>query len=213
VYHSNLEAHVHIFGPLKLQNELIREFLERSTGLRCSCWEDPKHTISDIRTDQNPLVLWDCIDTDQDGLWAKLRMGLNSQSLLALFNVRPDIGISKEIIDLGVRGVFLENESPGIFTKGVQAILSGEFWFSRDILVKCLSDNGNSVETPQDTASYLTSREKEILVKLASGSTNRKIAEDLFISPHTVRTHIYKIFRKINVPNRLHAAFWATENL
>ena len=115
---SNMETHVHIFGPLRLQNELMCEFLERSTGLKCSFWEIPGQNISDLRTNLKTLILWDCIDTDPDSLWSKIDVGLKSESLLALFNVSPGLGISKEVVDRGVHGIFFDNESPTTFTKG-----------------------------------------------------------------------------------------------
>ncbi len=59
----------------------------------------------------------------------------------------------------------------------------------------------------------LSRREQEILALVSVGETNDEIAEKLFISRHTVKTHLYKIFRKINVSNRLHAALWAAHNL
>ena len=210
---SYVEAHVHIFGPLKLQNELICEFLERSTGLKCSCWEDSVQIVSDIKSDRNSLILWDCVDMDTVNLWTKLDVGLISHSFLALFNVSPNLRIHREAVNRGVRGVFFENEDPHVLTKGVQAILKGELWFSRDILTKCLLETGDTAKLPQDTRPRLTSREKEILIMVASGRPNNKIAEELCISLHTVKTHIYNIYKKINAPNRFQAALWAAKNL
>ena len=59
----------------------------------------------------------------------------------------------------------------------------------------------------------LTSREIEVLTVLASGVKNDEIASKLHISPHTVKTHLYTIYKKIEVDNRLQAVLWATKNL
>lgn len=47
---------------------------------------------------------------------------------------------------------------------------------------------------------------------VAVGATNEEIAEKLCISPHTVKTHIFNIFNKIDVSNRLQAGLWAAKN-
>lgn len=64
-----------------------------------------------------------------------------------------------------------------------------------------------------DDPSDLTQREIEILDLISKGASNKKIADVLFISPHTVKTHLHNIFKKINVTRRLQAALWAAKNL
>lgn len=51
----------------------------------------------------------------------------------------------------------------------------------------------------------VTKREKEILVHLAQGQTNRQISESLMLSPSTVRNHISNIFAKLKITNRSQA--------
>lgn len=68
-------------------------------------------------------------------------------------------------------------------------------------------------EAQEQNNELLTEREKQILNKLCKGATNHDIANALFISEHTVRTHIYNIFKKIKVKNRTQAMYWVTGNL
>ncbi len=56
------------------------------------------------------------------------------------------------------------------------------------------------------TKSQLTRREREVLCLLATGHTDRKIAELLTISPRTVNRHVCNIFGKLEVPGRAAAA-------
>ena len=75
--------------------------------------------------------------------------------------------------------------------------------------------DGNSQVLPAElskvSSNGLTKREKEILDKIASGNSNKDIADELYISLHTVKMHIYNIFRKIDVSSRTQAALWSAE--
>jgi LuxR family maltose regulon positive regulatory protein len=55
----------------------------------------------------------------------------------------------------------------------------------------------------------LTNREIEVLLKLAKGLSNKKIADSLYISPGTVKKHLYTIYRKLDVKNRHQAVIRA----
>lgn len=58
----------------------------------------------------------------------------------------------------------------------------------------------------------LTEREHEILLLVATGLSNAQIAEQLFIGPATVKTHVSNALMKIGVRDRVHAVIWAYEN-
>ena len=59
----------------------------------------------------------------------------------------------------------------------------------------------------------LSGREKEVLRFVAVGLGNDEIANKLNLSPHTVKTHLYHIYKKIGVTNRLQATLWAAAYL
>jgi len=67
--------------------------------------------------------------------------------------------------------------------------------------------NGGTVfaASPEGPSSPLSLREREVLGLLASGATNREIAAELHLSPHTVKEHTGKLYRKLDVRNRAEA--------
>jgi DNA-binding CsgD family transcriptional regulator/transcriptional regulator with GAF, ATPase, and Fis domain len=73
--------------------------------------------------------------------------------------------------------------------------------------------NGNNEITPSSKKllSKLTEREKEVLLLLATGLPNKKIAERLFVSPGTIKTHTLNIYEKMEVSNRSSAVVKAIE--
>lgn len=59
----------------------------------------------------------------------------------------------------------------------------------------------------------LTPKEIVTLKLLTGGNSNGSIAQQLHVSPHTVKTHIYNVFRKIHVSNRVQAVHWALQHV
>jgi two-component system response regulator DesR len=59
--------------------------------------------------------------------------------------------------------------------------------------------------TAEQPSPMLSEREREVLDLIAAGSTNREIAEQLFLSPHTVKEHTSAVYRKLQARNRAEA--------
>jgi len=210
---------IYIIGLQRMQNELIASFLEREANARCVVGEDLSHVpnISDKDAGQSELILLDCMGKNLDGCLTELESNdekkMSSGHFLALFNVDPCLGIEKRALRQGARGFFYEQDPLELLSKGIQTIFNGELWASREIMMKCvLEDNVREIKY-QKGVTVLTQREIEILTMVTVGAKNEKIADKLFISQHTVKTHLYNIFKKINVPNRLQAALWAAKHL
>jgi DNA-binding NarL/FixJ family response regulator len=208
---------IYILGPIQLQNSLMASFLERAVGAKCFSME----TLSGLGNgadDDAPdrkLVLWDCFGKNMQEFFLEYRANAQRISFVdsvALFNLSQGLGIEERIMPLGVQGFFYREDSLEKVAKGVKSIFKGELWVSRSIMSRYIKKGSNEKSLLKEGHSILTAREAEILALVASGATNEQIAEKLFLSRHTVKTHLYNIFKKINVPNRLQAVLWAAKN-
>jgi LuxR family transcriptional regulator of csgAB operon len=210
---------IYILGPMRLQNELVARRLEQETGLACLTGPDLS-TIAPAEQEHNPdrsaLILWDCQGRDSEELLSQLRSFCDqtaSDRHLALFNVDVEANKQQEYVWEGAEGIFYDQDPLDLFLKGVHTLLKGELWLSRDIMTRCIKQGSSRSKLPAADSTVLSPRQEEILALVAVGATNDEIADKLCISPHTVKTHLYNIYKKINVPNRFQAALWAAKNL
>ncbi|UCG12181.1 MAG: response regulator transcription factor [Deltaproteobacteria bacterium] len=209
----------YIVGPRRLQNELISYYMERELGSQCAVYPDIRELPfldEPPPGDRVNLVLWDCQGKDPEELLIELELcgeEALTRAHVVLLYVTRGLGFEEKIVWKGIRGFFYEQDPLDRVRKGIRTVLAGELWLSREIVTKCILEGKGRDYPYKERGSILTPREIEILVLVASWASNDEIAEKLHISHHTVKTHLYNIFKKINVPNRLQAALWATRNL
>ena len=111
-------------------------------------------------------------------------------------------------IQAGASGYLLKDEKPEIIVDAIKMIMEGGAPMSPSIAAKSLEllRNPKKFETTTETEDYsLSKREIEVLEQISKGSEYTKIAEDLFISPKTVRKHIENIYKKLHVHNKMQA--------
>ncbi|HCG7085837.1 TPA: helix-turn-helix transcriptional regulator [Vibrio parahaemolyticus] len=134
-----------------------------------------------------------------------------------LVNAEPNLRIESLLTWSNLKGLFYFEDDFDKVMMGLKGILNGENWLSRDILNQLighlLSLNNTVDELETRLEMELTRREMQVLSALCQGGSNLDIADSLFVSEHTVKSHLYSIFRKLEVKNRMQAITWAKRNL
>ncbi len=127
------------------------------------------------------------------------------ETIIAIYNVEDISLLAKFLCIQGVNGMFLHDESSDIIKKGMLALNQGELFFPREItnilMDRVKLDSGHTAIE----LSSLSKKEREILKTLSLGKTNNDIAEEMNLSFHTVKTHVYNIYKKLNINNRSEA--------
>jgi DNA-binding NarL/FixJ family response regulator len=212
------EGRLYILGPKNLQNELLCHVLNKELGTPSTILEQLS-TLSSVTEDKENtpretlLLLIDTAGLAPKRVLEELKnKNLCSNNVVAFFNLKRGLGIEQEAIRKGLRGFFYDNEGLALLLKGIRVLFDGQVWLSREILVEAVINGQDRKPSNIHEKTDLTQRELEVLALIATGANNKEVAEKLFISENTVKTHIYNIFRKINVPNRLQAALWMAHN-
>jgi len=118
-------------------------------------------------------------------------------------------------IKAGANGYLLKEIDAENLNKSILEVVSGGAPMSPSIALKTLKllRNPNAITDSQNLEEIkLTNRETEILEHLSKGLNYNSIADNLFISPSTVRKHIENIYRKLQVHNKLEAVQKAKKN-
>ena len=213
-------AYIQVVGENKLQNNLLLSFLKDKTGFDGKC-VNKLDSLSSSQKKENgfpQFLLMDWNSVNRENIWSEINSWRCKNPNLCFFafcNVDSKLEIEKLALANNIHGLFYKNDPPNIIPKAISAILNGDLWYSRKTLTTCILENNHSNNSSAyDTdADLLTLREREVLALIASGFSNQKIADELCISIHTVTTHTYNIYHKINVSNRLQATFWAIKHL
>ena len=112
-----------------------------------------------------------------------------------------------EALRAGASGYILKKTQPAKLLEGITELIQGGAPMSSQIASKVVAAFQNkSVATPTGTSlEVLSKRENEILEMLSTGLLYKEISDKLFITTETVRKHVYHIYEKLHVTNRVEA--------
>lgn len=116
-------------------------------------------------------------------------------------------------LQAGVDGYILKEANPSELTAAIKAVAAGGNYFDTQITNVLLQNITNTkyIHSDPNLIEQLTKRELEVLKLVGQGLSNKEIAEKLYVSEKTIKTHTSNIFSKLQVKSRTQAALYAVK--
>ncbi len=182
--------------------EVVGQASNGAEGVRLALELEPDVVCMDV---QMPVM---------DGIEATRRLheaGARSSVLILTTFDRDDFLF--ETLQAGAAGFMLKTAEAEELIEAVQVLGRGEGLLSPQVTRRVIARFAATrpPSAPDVAAEQLTAREHETLLALARGLTNAEIADELFVSPETVKTHVSNILMKLGLRDRIAAVIWAYE--
>ena len=192
-----------------LQTNLLAKLIENETKSPCNTCS----LLADIPSDTT-LLLIDCSNQSMEVLRDianEFHESGNYGIVAALFNARKESEHENLLDWPSINGLFYVDTSQNQLIRGLNCLLAGDYWVPRRLLHHFMDKSRRPPVKIVRPVSKLTKREKQILRFIHGGATNQDISSKLGVSEHTVKSHLYNVYKKIGARNRMEAANWVRD--
>ena len=200
-----------------LFQEAVRSVLEGEPDLRVVATAGDGHrAVAEAERHDPDLALLSANLINCDGFTATslIRDRVPGCRVVILAGDR-DHGALARAIEAGASGYLPQDCPLSEVIAAIHAVHRGDVLIPPNMLgelIERLAGRRNAREESRRLVASLTRREREILALLAQGADNEAMAEELFISPQTARTHVQNVLAKLGVHSRLEAAALVNKN-
>ena len=159
------------------------------------------------------LVLMDIDMPRMNGLDATQKaLEIMPELKIIAFSMFSDEEYYYKMIDRGVKGFILKTSGINELETAIKNVMDGDTYFSNELLRKIINNLGRPNTTKQTALDNLTEREIEVLQQICLGLSTEEIAEKLFISPKTVKSHKSNLLEKTVCKNTPALILFAIKN-
>lgn len=189
---------------------LLSNYPQFEVAATCSGGENLLRMVREYRPDI--LVLDLCLSKINSLDLIRAIQSEEPRPMVVIVTASLDENQLLEAIRLGVRGVILKNMIPDLFIRCLEKVYAGGEWLENRATSLVLEKLMKRDAERQNLANRLTPREAELLNLLAGGLRNQDIARQMFVSEGTVKAHLHKVFKKLQVKNRVELSVLARNN-
>ncbi len=211
-----MEIQVAIFEDNKFVRDALEAILNGTPGYNCiAAFSSGDNWKNDIAKSHPDVVLMDIEMPGLDGISLTSNiLEIYPQIKILIQTVFDDSEKIFRALCAGAAGYILKNDSPQRYLEAITEVYEGKASINASIAKKVVSffTNKNVIMAiPLNIDYKLTPRELEILKHIATGKSLKDIADTLFISYDTIRTHSKHIYRKLEVASKSGAAIKALQ--
>lgn len=197
----------------------LRSFLEAQGFEVTAEAGDGATAVRAVQETRPDVLLTDLVMPGVDGIEAIRRLRTDGAPVRIL--VLTSFSGSDQVvpaIQAGADGYLLKDAGPAALAEAIRAVHRGEPMLAPEaaavVMARVAGDGvrhatSSAASEPHPDLDRLTAREREVLAGLGRGLSNRKLAEELYVSEKTVKTHVSNVLAKLRVADRTQAALFA----
>jgi len=170
---------------------------------------DGERAVQLVVTEEPDVLLLDLKMPKLDGIGviSRLRSRGTSTRILVLTSFTAQQQVIPAI-QAGADGYLLKDADPSELEQAIRAVYRGDPLLAPEAAAAVMAAvSGQTLDLPE--LDRLTPREREVLAGLGRGLSNRSLAEELFITEKTIKTHVSSILMKLGLADRVQAALFA----
>jgi len=211
---DTVETRVILVDDQELVRSGLRRILRKRDGFEivAECGDGSELPAALDAAGSVDVVVMDLRMREVDGITATRALtALQDAPPVLVLTTFDDDEMLSGALRAGAAGFLLKDSSADDLIRAVRAVAAGDSWLDPAVTGRVLSSYRQSADPAPSSVEHevLTARELEVLCAMAAGRSNGEIADDLFISELTVKSHIGRIFTKLDLRDRPAAIVYA----